>query len=227
MPLTLDAGGSEDLGTGFGALLERHGRAVEFAAGTTIYGTGDNDSSMMLITGGRVEISRTSSDGRRSILTHLGAGDMVGELAAFDGGPRSADVVAATLVRGLVMTRGQIGALLQDNPEAALGVIETLCRRLRETSAMYTAHVLADGRVRLARLLLHLSEKWGEPMPDGRRRLSERFSQSDLGDLVGLTRESVNRQIREWEQDGIVARHGRGLVLSNPAALLEVAGGTE
>ncbi len=182
---------------------------------------------MMLITKGRVEISRTSSDGRRSILTHLGAGDMVGELAAFDGMPRSADVVAATRVHGLVLTRAQIAGLLKDNPEAALGVIETLCRRLRETSAMYTAHVLADGQARLARLLLHLAEKWGEPLPDGRRQLSERFSQSDLGDLVGLTRESVNRQIREWEQAGIVMRQGRGLVICDLAALLGVAGSAE
>ena len=103
-------------------------------------------------------------------------------------------------------------------------MIETLCRRLRETSAMYTAHVLAGA---LARLLLHLAEKWGEPLPDGRRHLSERFSQSDLGDLVGLTRESVNRQIREWELVGIVAREGRGLVICDLAALLGVAGSAE
>jgi len=225
MPFTLATDLTED--TGFRILLERHGRAIEFASGRTIYGTGDKDSTMMLITKGRVEISRTSSDGRRSILTHLGAGDMVGELAALDGMPRSADVVAATRVQGLVLTRAQIAALLRDNPEAALGVIETLCRRLRETSAMYTAHVLADGQARLARLLLHLAEKWGEPMPDGRRRLSEKFSQSDLGDLVGLTRESVNRQIREWEQAGIVMRQGRGLVICNLAALLGVAGTAE
>ncbi|MDT8328362.1 MAG: Crp/Fnr family transcriptional regulator [Roseovarius sp.] len=225
MPLTLANGLTED--TGFRALIERHGRTVEFPLGQTIYGAGDGDSTMMLITKGRVEISRTSSDGRRSILTHLGAGDMVGELAALDGMPRSADVVAATRVHGLVLTRPQIAGLLKDNPEAALGVIETLCRRLRETSAMYTAHVLADGQARLARLLLHLAEKWGEPLPDGRRHLSERFSQSDLGDLVGLTRESVNRQIREWELSGIVARQGRGLVICDLAALLGIAGGTE
>ena len=225
MPLSLTTDLTED--TGFRTLLERHGRAVEFASGQTIYGTGDEDSTMMLITKGRVEISRTSSDGRRSILTHLGAGEMVGELAAFDGMLRSADVVAATRVHGLVLTRAQIAGLLKDNPEAALGVIETLCRRLRETSAMYTAHVLADGQARLARLLLHLAEKWGEPLPDGRRQLSERFSQSDLGDLVGLTRESVNRQIREWEQAGIVMRQGRGLVICDLAALLGVAGSAE
>ncbi len=225
MPLTVAAGLTED--AGFRGLLERHGRAVDFPSGRTIYGTGDEDSTMMLITQGRVEISRTSRDGRRSILTHLGAGDMVGELAALDGEPRSADVVAATQVRGLVLTRAQVGGLLRDNPDAALGVIETLCRRLRETSAMYTAHVLTDGQARLARLLLHLSEKWGAPLPDGRRHLSERFSQSDLGDLVGLTRESVNRQIRDWEEAGIVARQGRGLVICDLAALLAVAGRAE
>ncbi|EAQ23497.1 MULTISPECIES: Crp/Fnr family transcriptional regulator [unclassified Roseovarius] len=208
---------------GLVGLLERHGRAVEFKRGQMIYTTGADDTSMMLITKGRVEISRSSLEGRRSILTHLGPGDMLGELAALDGGPRSADAVAATGVRGRVLARPQVLQLLQDHPDAAIDVIGMLCRRLRETSGMYTAHMLADGQARLARLLLHLSEKWGEVLPGGKLRLAERFSQSDLGDLVGLSRESVNRQIREWEQVGLIERQGQGIVLCDPAALAQAA----
>lgn len=212
---------------GLAGLLARHGRVVDFKRGQMIYASGADDSTMMLITKGRVEISRSSADGRRSILTHLGPGDVLGELAALDGGPRSADAVAATTVRGQVLARAQVLQLLQEHPDAALDVIGMLCRRLRETSGMYTAHMLADGQARLARLLLHLSEKWGEALPGGRLRLAERFSQSDLGDLVGLSRESVNRQIRDWEQAGLIERQGMGFVLCDPAALIQAAERTE
>ncbi|WP_297772503.1 Crp/Fnr family transcriptional regulator [uncultured Roseovarius sp.] len=216
-----------DLGPGLSGLLERHGRKVEYARGQVIYSTGAEDNTMMLITKGRVEISRSSADGRRSILTHLGPGDVLGELAALDGGPRSADAVAATVVQGRFLAREQALRLLREDPDAALDVIGLLCQRLRETSGMYTAHMLADGRARLARLLLHLSKKWGEVLPCGKLQLAERFSQSDLGDLVGLSRESVNRQIREWEQAGLIERQKQGIVLCDLKAMERAAEGAE
>ncbi|MGK8235519.1 Crp/Fnr family transcriptional regulator [Roseovarius sp. MS2] len=208
---------------GLVGILERHGRAVDYPKGQMIYSAGAHDSTMMLILKGRVEISRSSVDGRRSILTHLGPGDMLGELAALDGGARSADAVAATAVRGRILEGALVLQRLREEPDAALDVIGMLCQRLRQTSGMYTAHVLADGQARLARLLLHLSEKWGETLPGGKLRLAERFSQSDLGDLVGLSRESVNRQIRDWEQAGLIERQGMGIVLCDPAALARTA----
>lgn len=201
------------------ALLKAHGRAASYPRGTMICESGAQGSTMILITKGRVEISQSSLGGRRSILTHLGPGDILGELAALDGGPRSADAVAVTAVKGRVLARSQVLALLRETPDAALDVIDMLCGRLRDTSGMYTAHMLADGQARLARLLLELARKWGEEMPGGGYRLAERFSQSELGDLVGLTRESVNRQIRDWEQAGLIERVGHGLVLRDPKAL--------
>lgn len=205
------------------SLLEGHGRAVSFARGHMICATGALDSTMILITRGRVEISRSSLEGRRSILTHLGPGEVLGEIAALDGGPRSADAVAATAVEGRVLARSQVLGLLRQTPDAALDVIGMLCERLRDTSGMYTAHILADGQARLARLLLQLARKWGTECPGGAYRLAERFSQSELGDLVGLTRESVNRQIKEWEQAGLIERQGQDIVLCDPAALAQEA----
>ena len=205
------------------ALLRARGRPVRFPRGSTICESGAQDSSMIMISEGRVEISQSLPDGRRAILTHLGPGDVLGELAALDGGARSADAVAVTAVAGRVLARPQVVALLRADPDAALGVIDMLCGRLRDTSAMYTAHMLADGQARLARLLLQLARKWGVESPDGGYRLAERFSQSELGDLVGLTRESVNRQFREWEQAGLVAREAQGLVLRDPVALARAA----
>ena len=205
------------------ALLRAHGRATRYPRGTMICESGAPGSTMILITKGRVEISQSSLGGRRSILTHLGPGDILGELAALDGGPRSTDAVAVTAVQGRGLARPQVLALLRESPDAALDVITMLCGRLRDTSGMYTAHMLADGQARLAHLLLQLARKWGAEMPGGGYRLAERFSQSELGDLVGLTRESVNRQVRDWEQAGVIEREGQGLVLRDPSALAQVA----
>jgi CRP-like cAMP-binding protein len=83
--------------------------------------------------------------------------------------------------------------------------------------------MLADGQTRLARLLLRLAEKWGDALPDGRLQLDERFSQSELGDLVGLTRESVNRNMRDWEQAGLIERRGQGMILCDPVSLAQAA----
>lgn len=215
------------VGPSLRALLDQHGRSTAFEDGATIYAAGAEDTTMMLILAGRVEISRNTADGRRSILTHLGPGDVLGELAALDGGPRSADAFAVTPVRGRVLTRDRVLGLLREAPDAALDTIGLLCKRLRDTSGMYTAHMLADGRTRLARLLLRLAEKWGETLPDGRLQMAERFSQSELGDLVGLTRESVNRNMRDWEQAGLIERRGRGMILCDPARLTQAAETTE
>jgi CRP-like cAMP-binding protein len=217
------AGMNSKVGPSLLALLDQHGRITAFERGTTIYASGADDTNMMLIVEGRVEISRSSVDGRRSILTHLGPGDVLGELAALDGGPRSADAFAVTPVRGRVLTRGCVLRLLRQTPDAALDTISVLCGRLRETSGMYTAHMLTDGQTRLARLLLRLAEKWGDALPDGRLQLAERFSQSELGDLVGLTRESVNRNMRDWEQAGVIERRGQGTILCDPVSLAQAA----
>jgi len=218
---------NSNAGPGLSALLEQHGRLASFARGDTIYASGEDDTSMMLIVKGRVEISRSSVDGRRSILTHLGPGDVLGELAALDGGPRSADAFAVTPVRGRVLPRDRVLPLLRQTPDAAIDAIAVLCNRLRETSGMYTAHMLTDGQTRLARLLLRLAEKWGDALPDGRLQLAERFSQSELGDLVGLTRESVNRNMRDWEMAGLIERRGQGMILCDPVSLAQAAGTTE
>lgn len=180
----------------------------------------------MLIDTGRVEISLTSANGKRSILTHLGPGDVVGELAVLDGQDRSADAIASTDVTGRVLRRAQLLDFLRTNPNAAIGVIEVLCHKLRETNQSYASHVMADGHARLARVLVGLFAEWGIDLSNGTRKLGQRFSQSELGDLSGLTRETVNRYLRDWEDAGILVRDGTALILLIPEDLVALANDT-
>lgn len=203
------------------ALLSQ-GKPVHFPTRKTIFATGEPGTTMLLIDTGRVEISLTSESGRRSIFAQLGPTDVVGEIAVLDGEPRSADATAATDVTGRILSRAHVMSFLKANPDSALAVIGALCERLRSTNQTLADQVLADGRTRLARLLLRLFETWGKPQDDG-LQLASGFSQSDLGDMSGLTRETVNRLIRGWDKDAILRREDEALLLLDKPALEEIA----
>lgn len=198
-------------------------RPKSYQRGTTIFASGEPGSLILLIETGRVEISITSASGRRSILNQMGPGEVLGDLATLDGGPRSADAIAASDVTGRILTRQHVLAFLAAHPDLAFSLIEELCAKLRNLSELYTAQALTEGSQRLARALLKLFDKWGEDLPDGSARLTQVFSQSDIGDFSGLARENVNRYLRGWIRDGIMGSDGRLLLLHDRTALKTIA----
>jgi len=103
---------------------------------------------MFIIEEGRVEISVTTINGRKSILENLGPGEILGEIAMFDGGERSADAAASTAVSGLTLGRQDVAAFLADQPDAAMAIIAELCMRIRLTNEIVEAknHIGFDGR---------------------------------------------------------------------------------
>lgn len=223
-PKTAQSGLLIDSLTARGAqTLFAQGVPTHFAARKTLFAAGSTGDTLFLIATGRVEISLTSSGGRRTILAQLGPGEVVGEMAALDGQPRSADAVAATEVTGRMINRSHLLSYLRRHPDATIPLIEALCARLRQTNAVLADHVFADGQTRLARLLLRLFDAWSQERPDGTRRLDPRFSQSDIGDMAGLTRESVNRTVRQMEHDGVLRRSSGALVLLDHGALAALA----
>lgn len=189
-----------------------------FPGGKTIFAKGSPGETLLLIETGRVEVSLTSATGSRSIVAHLGPGDCVGEMAVLLGSDRTADAMATNDVTGRVLNRSQLMAFLTDHPKTTLGLIADLCRKLQATTEALADLSMADGGTRLAKVLVGLFDRWGEKDTMG-YRLRPAVSQSDLGDMSGLTRETVNRQIRAWEKEGIVRRDGRDLVLVDPEAL--------
>ena len=216
----------------FGALsrddamaLSALAKPVHYAGRKQIFAMGANDQTMLLIETGRVQISLLSSDGRRSIIAQLGPGDVVGEMAALDGAPRSAFATAAGHVTGRLLTRAQILDFLRARPEAAILVIQTLCQRLRNTNDQIAGLAMTDGPTRLARVFSRLFDEWGTTQDDGGVVLDGAFTQSELGDMAGLTRETVNRLIRSWDAQGILERAPDRLVLRDAEALDALAQG--
>lgn len=205
------------------ALLLALSKSCHYHGGKTIFSKGSPGETLMLIETGRVEISLTSATGNRSIVAHLGPGDSVGEMAVLLGSDRTADVIATNDVTGRLLHRTHLLQFLTDHPQTTLGLIADLCRKLQSTTEALADLSTADGGTRLAKVLIGLFERWGVE-EDGGFRLTPSVSQSDLGDMAGLTRETVNRQIRAWELDKMLRRDGRDLILVDPDLLATRAG---
>lgn len=190
-----------------------------FSAGTTIFSCAEPGETLLLIRSGRVEVSVTSLTGRKSVLNHMGPGEVLGEIALLDGGARSADVVAATDVEALVLHRRDVASFLQDRPRAMMATIAELCGKVRNASDMFATQAETEAPSRLARCLLRLVEKWGTG-PEG-AQLAE-FSQTDLGEFSGISRENVNRRLKAWEAAGLVELSPQGIILRDLDALAEI-----
>ncbi|TNF19554.1 MAG: Crp/Fnr family transcriptional regulator [Rhodobacteraceae bacterium] len=200
------------LSAGERAALLALSKPCHYPGGKAIFSKGSRGETMMLIETGRVEISLTSASGNRSIVAHLGPGDSVGEMAILLNSERTADALATNDVTGRLVHRTHLMNFLAEHPKTTLGLIADLCRKLQATTEALADLSMADGGTRLAKVLIGLFDRWGIEEAEG-WRLTPPVSQSDLGDMAGLTRETVNRQIRAWEQEGMLRRDGRELIL--------------
>jgi len=205
------------------ARLLELGRPVSYAPRETIFGFGEPGETMIYIEAGRVEISITSQAGRKSVLNHMGAGEVLGEIALLDGGTRSADATATDPVKGRIFHRRAVMDFMRARPEAMLGLITELCAKIRNASDMFEVQSQIEAPARLARCLLRLSAKWGTEQADGSVALHSGFSQTDLGDFAGLTRESVNRHLKKWGDAGVIAIEGGVISVIDTEALSDLA----
>jgi len=167
---------------------------------------------------GRVRVSVVSEDGREVTLRVLGAGDVVGEMSLLDGEPCSADVNALEDCALLVIERAQFLHLLRSNSDLCLRLMSFLTRRLRRANAALEDMALLDLPTRLGRLLARLAADYGVPCRSG-TRIEVRLSQKDLRSLVGASREKVNRQIRQWEEEGVLSKDSGRMVVADARAL--------
>jgi CRP/FNR family cyclic AMP-dependent transcriptional regulator len=189
-----------------------------FRKGETMLEQGHDGSNMMVLVAGRARVTATSAEGKEVTLMIHETGATLGELALLDGGPRSANVVAMDNCLVLLIERRDFLPLLTQNPDLALRLIAVLCDRLRTTSLALEEVALMDIPTRLASLLLKLSSRYGMEGKRG-RRIRLRLSQADLSSLIAATRESVNKQLRSWREQGILDEEDGHIILRQPDAL--------
>ena len=188
-----------------------------FTNGKVIFQKGDPGTSLMAVLSGRVRISAYSEDGKEVILNIIEPGHIFGEIALLDGKERTADATAMGATTLLVLDRREFIPFLERNPKIAIRLLEVLCERIRRTSEMVENVAFLDFGARLARLLLRLAETHGEEVADG-IQINLKLSQTDLGNLIASTRESVNRQLNAWSEEGVLAlERGRITILDQDA----------
>jgi CRP-like cAMP-binding protein len=182
--------------------------------GEMILHRGDANAGMVVIVTGRVRISVISEDGKEVTLTVLGPGEVLGEMSLLDGQECSADATAQEDCVLLAIERGQFMRLLRANSDLCLHLMAILTRRLRRANASLEDMALLDLPTRLARLLARLAGECGVPVRTG-TRIEVRLSQKDLSTLVGASREKVNKQLRQWEEAGVLGKDSGRMVIMN------------
>ena len=189
----------------------------------TIFTRGDRGSHVYLVAEGRVRLSVFSSDGRLLSFKHAGAGDVFGEIAALDGGPRSADAVALTRVAVMTLAAERLNQLIESNPRVARAAIACLCQRLRETSAQAETIALHAVETRLARYLLaRVKPPTAGAACCGTPTVDLSISQSELASLIGASRQKTNAALGLLQDAGAISRRGRAMVC-NAQKLADIA----
>jgi CRP-like cAMP-binding protein len=195
--------------------------AVRFAKGQTVFGRGDAGTHLYLVAEGQVRLAVATSEGRELSFQVATTGDLIGEIAVLDGGPRSAEAVALTAVTAYALERNAFRELWSTHPAIAGAVISFLCWRLRDASDRLEAIALYPLEVRLARfLLVALGNQKATP---GRRLpLELGFTQSELALLLGASRPKINVALGVLEQAGAIGRTSDRL-FCDPAKLAQIA----
>jgi CRP/FNR family cyclic AMP-dependent transcriptional regulator len=205
--------------------LCRYAKYATLKRGATIYAKGDPGNSLVAVISGTVKISVSSADGRSAILNLIGPGEIVGEVAVLDGQARTADCTANTNCEIFIIDRREFLPFVRSQPALAMKFIELLCTRVRWTSDQVEQVILQNLPGRLASALIRLTEKH-KLEPAGR---TIAVTQQEISEMVGMTRESINKQLRVWAaRSWVRLEHGAIVVLdAEPLQALAEAGGDE
>ena len=180
-------------------------RSASFPAGSNFITAEQPGEVIYVLLEGTVKIYISHSDGRDVILAFLGPGDTVGEMSLVDSSGRSANVVATERSRLLWMDRATFQACLQEIAPLANNLIRLLAKRLRFANEQIQSLCTLDVPGRLARQILALADRYGSPGTGGEVEIPLRLTQSDLGEIVGASRERVNQVVVELKQKGYVS----------------------
>jgi CRP-like cAMP-binding protein len=201
-----------------------HAHLRHFEAGETIFLMGAPGNAMMAVLSGEVRISAPSKEGKEIVLTILYPGEVFGEISVLDGGRRTADATAVMRCDIMVLERRDVLHFLEQNPEAYPSIMLLLCEKLRRTTEQVAEIFFLDMQGRLARTLLRLIEQ-RKAAASANVPLLLRRTQGELANMIGGTRESVNKCLGEWQRRGLIRMKGGTIIIVDKAALGALARG--
>ena len=180
--------------------------------GDVLFREGDQGNRLYVIGEGKIKLGLTSVDGRENLLAILGPGEMFGELSLLDPGPRTATATAVAETQLIALGNEDLNAFLLGRPAVASSMLTALARRLRRTNDNLADLVFTDVPGRVAKALLDLSSRFGRPSEDG-ILVPHDLTQEELAQLVGASRETVNKSLADFASRGWIKLEARAVVL--------------
>jgi CRP/FNR family transcriptional regulator, cyclic AMP receptor protein len=186
--------------------------------GALIFAKGDPGSSVMAVLDGTVRISAPTINGHEVVLAQVSRGEIFGELAVIDGQPRSANATAVENCELMVIERRNFLPFILSYPEVAIMLLELVSARLRQSNEHIEAVMFTGLPVRLARAIFKLLNT--TECDVGPLRLV--ITQRELSQMIGVSRESTNKQLRIWERRGWIRLDQGALTVLNVRALSRI-----
>jgi CRP/FNR family transcriptional regulator, cyclic AMP receptor protein len=198
--------------------ISAYAKMRDVKRGTAIFTKGDAGTSLLAVCSGIVQVAVPSIEGKNAVFNLIREGEVFGEIALLDGRPRTADAIAFTDCKLMVIERRDFVPLLRSDPDITLRLMEVLCERLRRTTEQVEDLMFLDLAGRLAKTLLRLSDL---AEPPG----TIIITQGQLSQIVGISREMINKQLQVWARENWVRLKWRRITILQPDALAQLTSG--
>jgi CRP/FNR family transcriptional regulator, cyclic AMP receptor protein len=198
--------------------LLAYARVERFAAGREIFAKGSPGNAMYAVLRGTLRMSAPGATGKEIVLNIIGPGEVFGEIALLDGLERTADAIAMSECELLVLDRRDVMPVLEKRADICMMLLKILCERLRRTSEQVEDLLFRHLEGRIAKALLQLADRIGRKSARG-VAVDLHVSQQELGNIVGGSRESVNKQLQVWQKQGLLSLGKGSIVIRDRAAL--------
>jgi CRP/FNR family cyclic AMP-dependent transcriptional regulator len=192
--------------------LRRQLTEVKLSRGDHLFQEGQDGDRLFVVLDGKMKLTRAAVDGRENLLGVLGPGEMFGELSLFDPRPRTSSASAVTDATLAALGHDALRRMLQDHPEVSLHMLQALARRLRRANDVVADLVFTDVPGRVAKNLLDLADRFGEQEKDG-LHVHHDLTQEELAQLVGASRETVNKALADFAARGWLQISARSVLI--------------
>ena len=192
--------------------LRRQMTEVKLSRGEHLFLEGDQGDRLYVVLDGKIKLTRAATDGRESLWSVLGPGEMFGELSLFDPRPRTSTASAVTEATVAALGDEALRPWLMERPEVSMHMLRALARRLRRANDVTADLVFTDVPGRVAKNLLDLAERFGERDNAG-LHVHHDLTQEELAQLVGASRETVNKALADFAGRGWLRLEARAVLI--------------
>ncbi|WOP19081.1 Crp/Fnr family transcriptional regulator [Raineyella sp. LH-20] len=186
--------------------------SIRLSRGAVLFHEGDSGNQLYIVVSGKLKLGRTGATGRENLMEVLGPGQMFGELSVFDPGPRSTTATAVTAAELRCLEHDDLVKWLKDYPQVAQSIMAQLARRLRHANDSVSDLVFSDVPGRVAKALVDLSGRFGEQRAEG-ILVHHDLTQEELAQLVGASRETVNKALADFAARGWIRLEPRSVTI--------------